>query len=503
MYQILKQYYKKYIKQDPDNLLSNHDIFHDPVSKLTMTRGEYKSFKNADINLLQKHSKKINGFGCNKFDKNPLSEFRYLSNLQKYISNNSDDILYQGSICFTASCGDGKTMAAIYLMYLLNMKTLIISTRNAVNDQWATELKRLYPELIIESRIESTDSMIKTPDVLICTPQYIIPKLQENPLNKTFFKSFQFDLIIYDEVHSILSEQFSLVLALPFMLKMKGYIKHLPYTIGLTASLPNPVSSDYKIIKTIFGEPIIFKSEITKIPVYYTDHRDLIEDRGFCDVNYIAMTDEQAFDYYSDIMIERNILPSIDYKLIIITSSIESSIYCGINACVKFNLPTLIMRANNESSFYITPETIPDYYRDIEEQSEKPDYSLDELKHNKSLQKIKHYSDKLNDVAIIVGTYHRLKEGFNCKNIVYGICTKFIWSDTSRIQILGRIRRNSTNVSLNHHKRLFMVNSGKIPSNLGHRKPYEKIEIKYDLNYESKLFEKENYIKITEDELII
>ena len=502
MFQILKQYYKKYAQRD--NALKEHDIYHNKDTKLTMMRGEYKSFKNSNIELLKSNSKKVNGFGCDKFKQNPLAEFRYLSNLQKYISNNSDDILYQGSMCFTASCGDGKTMAAIYLMYLLNFRTLIISTRNAVNDQWHNELKRLYPDLIIQSRIDANstnDSLNAVPDVLICTPQYIVPKLKENPLNKNFFKLFQFDLIIYDEVHSILSDEFSLVLALPFVLKMKGLIKYLPYTIGLTASLPNPTSNDFKIIKTIFGEPIVFKSEITKIPVYFTDHRDIVDGKGFCDVNYVAMTDQESFDYYSNIMLEKNIMPSIDYKLIVITSSIDTTVYCGINACVKFGLPVLILRANNESSFFLTPETVPDYYRDIEEQSEKPEYTLDELKDVKSIQKIKHYSEKLNDVAIIVGTYHRLKEGFNCKNIVYGICTKFIWSDTSRIQILGRIRRNSMDPNLNRHRRLFMVNSGRIPSNLGHRQPYEKIEIKYDLDYEKRLFVKETYIRINEDQI--
>ena len=69
------------------------------------------------------------------------------------------------------------------------------------------------------------------------------------------------------------------------------------------------------------------------------------------------------------------------------------------------------------------------------------------------------------------------------------------------VQILGRIRRNSSDVRLNTHKRVFFVNSGRIPSNLGHRHPYEKIEIKYDLEYEKKIFEKENYIKVNNDQI--
>lgn len=525
---LVKTYFKRSIKDL--NPLDNFDVFYDKTTKFCSLRGEYKSFKNADKNLLQEHPKKINGFTCDKFNKNPLESFNSLSNLQEYIVNNSNDFLWQGFQCLTASCGDGKTMSAIYLMHILKVKTLIISNRNAVNDQWESELKNLYPDLNIVSRIEpdpkdkknnsqkenlektvkktkrSTKKINKTIqnediDVMICTPQYIVPKLLQFKSNKEFFKNFNFDLIIYDEIHSLLSEQFSMALALPFVLKMNNYITYLPYMLSLTASLPNTTEKEYKIIKTIFGEPIKFESKITSIPVYYTDYRDMVPNRNKFDTNYIAMDDRQASDYYIDLMISKEILPSIDFKLIIMTSTIDSTIYSGINSCIKFNLPVLIIRANNEPSIYLTPDKIPDIYRDLEEQSELPEYTLEEVKSREGITLYKNYKEALDKSAIIVGTYHRLKEGFNCKNIVYGIITKFIWSETSRVQILGRIRRSSENEQLNKHRRIFMVSSGRIPSNVGHRQPYEKLEIKYNQKYEDDLFKKENYIKITEDEL--
>ena len=499
--QIIKTYIRKYAKAE--NTLTNNDLYYNPDLNICLLRGEYKSFKNANRGKLKDNYKKINGYFCDKFDINPLKQFAGLSNLQKHIAKNTDTFLYEGFNCYTASCGDGKTMAAIYLMHTLKLKTLIISTRNAVNDQWKKELEFLYPKLNIDARLddmkkESEDNDV---DVLICTPQYLCKKIQDINKYKSFFSKCHFDLIIYDEIHSILSEQFSLVLALPFLLKMNKFINHLPYMIGLTASLPNSNSIEYKMIKTIFGEPVRFESEITKIPVYYTDHRDLITDRGFCDINYVALTDTQAFDYYSDIMIDTGLLPSIEYKLIIITGSIDSTIYAGVNACLKYNQPVLIMRSNSELHLYLTPETVPDFYHDVEEQSEKPEYTYDELKRVKSIKKVKNYSTVIDNVSIIVGTYHRLKEGFNCKNIVYGICTKFIWSETSRIQILGRIRRNSDIQALNEHKRYFFVNSGRIPSNLAHKLPHEKYEVQYDEKYEAELFKRENYIKVKEEEM--
>lgn len=497
--QIIKTYIKKYAKQE--NTLINNDLYYNPDSNICLLRGEYKSFKNANKDKLRENYKKINGYLCDKFNINPLEQFSILSNLQNHIVKNTDQFLYEGFNCYTASCGDGKTMAALYLMHVLKLKTLIISTRNAVNDQWKKELEFLYPELKVDARLDNKDKEENDVDVLICTPQYLCPKIQDVNKFKNFFSRCKFDLIIYDEIHSILSEQFSLVLALPFILKMNRYIKYLPYMIGLTASLPNSNSIEYKMLKTIFGEPIRFESEITKIPVYYTDHRDLITDRGFCDVNYVPMSDNQAFDYYTDIMMDNNLIPSKEFKLIIITGSIDSTIYAGINACLKFDQPVLIMRSNGEKNIYITPDTIPDFYHDIEEQSEKPNYTYDEIKRIKSIKKVKKYDTVINDVSIIVGTYHRLKEGFNCKNIVYGICTKFIWSETSRIQILGRIRRNSDIQALNEHKRYFFVNSGRIPSNLAHKLPHEKYEIQYDEKYEAELFKRENYIKVNEEDM--
>lgn len=499
LFTIIKRYYTKYSKEE--NTLSNSDIFNN--GKIVLMRGEYKSYSNCDKKMLQNNPKKINGFVTSEFNKNPLEQFKTLSILQKYIIKNSDNFLYEGFSCFTASCGDGKTMAAIYLMYILGLKTLIISSRNAVNDQWKKELQNLYPNLNIGTRIDGNKkkNINMNIDVMICTPQYLLPKIQNAKENKNFFKELQFDLIIYDEIHSLLSEQFSLVLALPFLLKMNGFINHLPYMLGLTASLPHLTSIDYKMIKIIFGEPIIFNSKITNIPVFYLDHRDLISNRGFCDLNYVALTDKEAFEYYSDLMLEKNLLPSINYKTIIITGSIDSSIYAGINACIKFNIPVLIMRANNEKSIYLSPENIPEFYRDIEEQSEKPEFTYEEIKQTKSIKYIQDYTTILDQVGIIIGTYHRLKEGFNCKNIVYGICTSFIWSETSRVQILGRIRRNSEDPELNKHRRIFFVNSGRIPSNFFTKLPHQILETTYNENYEKELFKKENYIKIQENML--
>lgn len=549
---IMKSYYTSALKQVKitkptneeliDKLLKDYSIYYSINSKLVMSKAEYASKKNSNKELLIKNKYELDKFNsiASKFDDNDvLSNFTKLSELQQYVKDNYQDILINQANCFTASCGDGKTIATIYLMSKLGLRTLIISTRNAVNDQWLFELSKAFPKLKIVSRIDADNKTLACDyDVMICTPQYLYPKINGLKDNKDFFKMMNFDLFVYDELHSLLSDQFSLVLALPYLLKINKVKEHVPMMIGLTASLPNTNSKDYKIIEEMFGTPIRFNSNITQIPVYFTDFRDTIseEERGFCDSRFHPMDDYQSYDYYKDMMLDKNIKPTLNYKLIIISSSIDSSVFCGLKSCLDFKTNTLAMRAITESNLVFNYNKLKDVIQvkdlssnilklndtirskiiELNKDNKKFDSTiLDEkfieltydniskLNLATKIKKGNEYIDYLPYVGVISGTYHRLKEGFNCKNIVYGICTKFIWSDTSRVQILGRIRRSSTDEKLNKHTRLFFVSSGKIPSNMfqKYRQGKHKIEITYDLNYEEELFKKENYVRITESQI--
>ena len=491
----------------PSLMMREADVFYSPSTKLTLTRQEYTSCKNYNKAFIETFTKNFSddpSVQSEKFsDVDPLSQFKELSELQLWFKDNYSSLYSSGGRCFSASCGDGKTIATIYLMSKLKLKTLIISARNAVNDQWLSELKHYFPELNIQSRIDtSTEEDVKDEiDVLICTPQYIIPKISGKTAK--FFEKFKFGLCVYDELHSLLSEQFSLVLAIPYILRANKIVKHLPLMVGLTASLPCRMSPDYKIIHTFFGDPLKFKSKITNIPVQFFDIRNTITEksRGKFDQNYKPMNDEQAFDYLLDKMIKQGKTPTVDYKLIVMNSTIDSSIYCATMAAIKYNTKVLIIRANNEASMIISPSTLiglkPRNHTAFDFNDQIYEYTYENFKKLELGIKIKkgiHYKDHLKDVSAIVGTYHRLKEGFNCKNICYGICTKFVWSPTTRVQILGRIRRSSDDEALTNHERIFYVNSCKIPSNLFHRRPGQKIEITYNREYEDELFKQENYI---------
>lgn len=493
------KYVSRYVRnsamkiKDPEKLLADFDLISEGND--VFTRGKYKTIGGSDKTLLRNPEKQLNGFtiAIEKLSAEPLCEFEKLSDIQRNVCRKIPDIRYGQSFCFSASCGSGKTRAAIKIIKEMKAKTLIVSARSSVNAQWGCELEMLYPDLKIATKVSKTPySAGSVPDIFILTPQYLYKYVEAMSKNKDFFRNLQFDLVIYDEIHSLMSNKFSLVLACPFIMKMFNIIEKLPYMIGLSATLPESKTDDYKLIDTIFGTPIRTLDDIRDIPVYFMDYRDTIFNRGECDENYIVPTDKEVFHYYMDYMQREDINPTPEFKMIIINGNIDATVYCAINSAIKLKQDVLLIRANNEPSIFITHTNIPDYYYDIEEQGDPPKFTLEELKTEKFYTKCR-YQDYIHLAGVVVGTYHRLKEGFNCDNIVTGICTKFIWSLPSRIQILGRIRRNSDNPELQSKRRLFMVCSGKIREDKLVPGRYWSPRVLYDLKRETKLFKMENY----------
>ena len=499
---VLNSYFQlslQIFKGHEDKLLSQQDIGF--INTVPMFRGKYKCFKQPEA------PKELNNFkitnpclNTSPFDILHLKPNRVQQELLKANFNNS-------AYLFNISCGGGKTLISVEWIHRLKLKTLIISARSAVNDQWLNTLQKIYPTLSIQTRtneirkLMKTTTFTETPDIFIITPQYLSKFVEDfqNPIAKQELSNFKFDLIIYDEIHSLLSDKYSQVLILPFVLKMLGIVKRIPLLLGLTASLPSPKTSKYQLLESIFGKPISLVSEITKIPVDFIDFRDLVpeSERKFMDCNYIPLKSNQAVQKAVDYMIDNNIKPSVDYKLIIMTAHINDSVYAACYASQHFDLPVVLVRTDNEDDYYFEPDSIPPEYSDNNElgAEDSVPFTLESAIEIGFMEPCK-YQNKLNNVAIIVSTTARLKEGFNCENICFGICTEFVYSDTGRIQILGRIRRSSANEKLNNHTRLFIVNSGPMPSNLKIPKKFRRgmpVQCTYDFNREEELFYDENY----------
>ena len=186
----------------------------------------------------------------------------------------------------------------------------------------------------------------------------------------------------------------------------------------------------------------------------------------------------------------------------VITSTIKSSVYAWIRFYMKYPTKRCILIRENNDGCYLMTNTPPD---DLVKLGQLVDLE-DVLKHP-SFNDFCTKTNGFDDGDILIGTYHRLKEGISVENAVWAVCTHFLWALATRIQLLGRIRRMSTNDFINTYPRYFLTSSSKIPTNQGElfiKRRYGKgamkkfkLEVTYDENIEGAMFAKENYVRIS------
>ena len=531
--QILRKFSSK--KRVDTFLIGDRIVFRGTISK---TKNNFETILKQNPPKLLNEFRKINL--SDPFTSEFLKGFEK-TNVQHFVEKFGNMMKYFGTMALSCPCGSGKTIAGIVLMSILKVPTLIISTRCAINDQWRNTLLKIYRENIVVktnegifSFKESIGKFIKikktaniTPDVYIYSPQYLT--------RKDIAKKFPLDvgLIIYDEIHSQLSEEFGKCLLQPFINVMDKKIMEIPCMLGLSATYP-ATGEFYDIITNIFGTVLTNKSIITNTPIYFYDLRDEyhntkegakdILDNGYKpldDYEFLAEVLNNQITFYNNyieptingnylLKLENNSVKTSTENIIepittplcgfVITSSIKSSVYAWINFYQKYKNKKCILIRENIDGCYLLTNNIPD---DILELGQLVDFD-DILKHkdfNNFCQKLKDY----NNGDILIGTYHRLKEGISVENAVWCVCSKFLWTQSTRIQLLGRIRRMSRNDFINNYPRYFLTNSSKIPTNKdviivwrrykrGNKPP--KLHITYDLETEAALFAMENYIRI-------
>ena len=520
-----------------------------------------------------------------------LCKFDSLTQIQALTQKHAKQVRTFAAYAYSCSCGSGKTIAGINFIYELQCRTMIISSRNAVNDQWFAILSDLYPNLVIEMKRNQKfragkriKSNVET-DIYIFTPHYLITKFKHLTFNPS--------LIIFDEVHSLLSEQFIKVLQYPMIkinLHLKNPAKHnvytdsLPYMIALTATYHSSTSREYRSLSKLFGKADRAQSNIVDIPVHFYDYRTHFERRdrhkkllkgvdarGKFDERYVPMKEYESIHYLTELVEkdDRIDMHDIHHKGIVMTYKVASSVYAAIYIYLRYECGVLLMRAVDEPAVYLEKDIWRDKLMKLDvdsigedskveeceedgepdadntcEQVDGPDDMLEDGRqctgeqctsehvlsactgeqdgqqqltyiddpiyqqfHTITYGKLRkskigvcipstNYHDVLPNVSIIVGTLQRLKEGFSVQNLTWGICTQFVWSSISRIQILGRIRRNSDDPELNQHPRIMYVHSGRITSTLGNPNARRGHHVKYNMEYQQNAFRDENYIEV-------
>lgn len=460
---------------------------------------------------------KDNNVLISKEMKNPLvlAGVRDATPVQKLLMNDLINNAFEkyGSLAYQASCGSGKTYCGLLAIYRKRVKTLIISTRSAVIDQWKKTINAIYPDLRIYvggTKVKKNEN-INDYDIWVLTPQFL------NIGNRILDFEIKPGLIIYDEIHSMLSQlnytpgasrdkhiaEFANVLKLPFLQAPKW--GELPYLLSLSATYPKE-----SIVEIIFG-PVraTTKDPITNIPISIFDLRRECDKRGKLDRNWEKPSENDivrtfAFGLFDQSVRDRALVkdpgvgaytraivahsqlitPSIKFKGIVMTHSIDSSVWATLFLHKSFNVSVLLLRTSDEFSFFL-------------EKGKNLDFQFSdgvELKDLTIGEKSKDYSSFIEKSEIIVSTYQRVKEGFSIPELVWGICTEFVWNPLTRVQIAGRIRRSSDNEDLNKYPRRLYVCSSGIPNDLYvalklHREP----KITYDQEFEDELFRRENY----------
>ena len=138
--------------------------------------------------------------------------------IDKYITAAKDPKQLGGII--SVPCGFGKTIMAIYVACYFKKKTLFISHKDFLNEQFINSIKDFVPNAQI-GKIKQSKIDIENKDIVIATLQ----SLALRDYDSSVFKDF--GLVIIDECHHIASEVFS-----------RAFRKmNIRLTLGLSATL--------------------------------------------------------------------------------------------------------------------------------------------------------------------------------------------------------------------------------------------------------------------------
>ena len=117
-------------------------------------------------------------------------------------------------------CGFGKTIMAIYIACHFKKKTLFISHKDFLNEQFVSSIRSFIPDVRI-GKIKQKVVDVRNKDIVIATLQ----SLAIRDYDASIFKDF--GLVIIDECHHIASEVFS-----------RAFRKmNIKITLGLSATL--------------------------------------------------------------------------------------------------------------------------------------------------------------------------------------------------------------------------------------------------------------------------
>lgn len=357
-------------------------------------------------------------------------------------------------IPISAPCGSGKTMMGLQMIHHLKLKTLIVSTRIAIKEQWEVTIRNIWKDVRVVQ-----NSLKPGFDIYICSIQWLIN-------NNNFPKDINF--VILDEIHSMSNDgEFGK------FLEIWKYFDHEIFICGLSATFP-------KELRT-FGKPIVLPSPIVerKIFVKSLSGEPTVWNKGLSIPKFI-----------NQILKGIEGIPKIEecdryHKFLCVTNFVAESVDCCRMIAKHFQRLEIekdfvIVREATKGSFIVHSKDVGD------------DFCIDWILEN--CRKIKIREIDSSSAVGVFGCNARLKEGVNITSLTFGISTSFVWSVPFRIQLLGRIRRNEQDI-----KRFFITNSTAPPNNAIFRNGMmikRPTKVTYDFDFQRLTYEKNGIVEI-------
>ena len=152
----------------------------------------------------------------------------------------------RGGGLISLKCGGGKTVLALYIIALLQKKTIVIVHKDFLMTQWRDRIQQFLPEARI-GKIQQNTIDIENKDIVLA----MVQSLSQKEYDSEVFSSF--GLAIFDECHHLGAEVFSKSMA-----KVAS-----KYMLGLSAT-PDRKDGLRKVFEWFIGPMVYFTKEKNK-----------------------------------------------------------------------------------------------------------------------------------------------------------------------------------------------------------------------------------------------
>ena len=159
----------------------------------------------------------------------------------------------KGGGLISLKCGGGKTVLALYIISMLQKKTIVVVHKDFLMTQWRDRIHQFLPDARI-GKIQQNTIDIENKDIVLA----MVQSLSQKEYDKNVFSSF--GLAVFDECHHLGAEVFSRSMA-----KVAS-----KYMLGLSAT-PDRKDGLRKVFEWFIG-PMVFSSKKDK-------NKDYIETR--------------------------------------------------------------------------------------------------------------------------------------------------------------------------------------------------------------------------------